>query len=184
MIYWGIGGFLLALFFSREAVAEKVEEILPTWNRWDKLFKKYGAKWGVEWKWLKAICINESSLGRAPSVALGLENPKDVNGSKSSDGKSWGLMQVTLTTAKEMDPTATPEKLNNPEYSVNLGAQYLSKMVRLFSKQDPRFLEWVIKSYNQGPGNTFKEKNRQSAGFAHEYWARFQRNLERTKGDE
>lgn len=182
-MWWALGVSILgALFYSKESIADTIEENMDSWTKFDELFKKYGRKWDVDWQWLKAICLNESSLGKAKSVKIGLENPNDVENSKSFDGKSWGLMQVTLTTARDMDSTATPQKLNEPEYSINMGARYISKMKDYFNSYDPRYVEWVIKSYNQGPGNTNKEKNGLIAkGYADEYWLRFQNNLKRIK---
>lgn len=139
----------------------------------DRLFVQYGTHYGVDWKVLKAICIIESNLGRAPSVARGLQNPNDVEGSKSSDGKSWGVMQVTIPTARDFDQNATPQKLNNPEYSVQIAARYIQWTQRQFSVLELRYLEWVVKSYNQGVGNTSKERAGQSQGFAHDYWTKF-----------
>lgn len=174
-----IFGFML---FFKDEITETVEVNLPgNWERFDSLFKKYGSAYGVPWTWLKAVCLNESNLGAAKSVARGLASPSDIEGSKSSDGLSWGIMQVTLRTARELDPAATQEKLNNPEYSIKLSAQYFKKLSSLFSKIDLRYTEWVIKSYNQGPGNTKKEIAGTSSGFAQEYWNRFQRNLTRVE---
>lgn len=181
---WAIGvSFFGFLFFNKESIVETVEENMDSWTQYDDLYKKYGLRWGVDWTWLKAIALNESRNGQEKSVLRGIENPKDIQGSKSSDGKSWGIMQVTLTTARDMDLTATEEKLNNVEYSINLGARYVSKMKDYFSETDPRWIEWVIKSYNQGPGNTSKEKSGKIAkGYADEYWVRWQSNLKRVRG--
>ena len=44
---------------------------------------------------------------------------------------------------------------------------------------ESRFIEAVVKSYNQGPGNTRKELSGKSEGFADEYWDRYQRNYEK-----
>lgn len=179
---WLIGGALVGLIFMKKtAIKEAIEETPLTWTRFDSLFIKSGRKHGVDPYTLKAIALNESSLGLAPSVARGMIAPNDVDGSKSTDGKSWGLMQVTVTTARDMDPTATEVKLNSAEYSVDLAAKYLKWLERYFSKSDPRFQEWIVKSYNQGPGNSIKERDGKSSGFAHEYWSRFQRNLKRAK---
>lgn len=155
--------------------------ILVTSNTFDTLFKSEAQKYGLNWKMLKAICMNESSLGQYPSVKHGLANPSDVEGSKSQDGKSWGIMQVTIPTARDFDPSATAEKLNNPGYSVKLAAQYLAWVVTQF-KDDPR-VELIVKSYNQGVGNTKKERAGLSEGFADEYWARYQRNYETIKNE-
>lgn len=151
-------------------------------SKFDELFKKYGLKYSVPWLWLKAIAMNESSLGSHPSVARGIANPKDVEGSKSDDGKSWGLMQVTVATARDFDPAATAEKLNNPEYSIAIAAQYISWASKQFSMISNRYVEWVIKSYNQGVGNTKKEISGSSNGFAQEYWERFERNMKKIGG--
>ncbi len=139
-----------------------------SFTKWDALFSRYG---GDDWSVLKAICMNESSLGRAPSVALGLVDPSNAEASKSTDGKSWGLMQMTLPTARDYDPDVTPAKLNNPEYSIRLAAQFLRSLRRQFSE-----LEFVVKSYNQGAGNSRKEIAGTIDGYAGEYWDRFQRN--------
>lgn len=153
----------------------------PTnWNRWDNAFKSAGSTFGVPWTWLKAIALNESSLGAYPSVARGLASPTDIQGSKSQDGLSWGLMQVTIKTARGLDPNATEVKLNDPIYSINLAAKYLSQLSSQFPKVDSRYVEYVIKSYNQGPGNTKKEIA-SGKGYADEYWSRFQRNLEKVE---
>ncbi len=182
-MWWLIGGALGVLFMTKQSIAETIEENLPSWNRFDALFKKYAAKYSVDAFMLKAICLNESDLGQEKSVARGLENPKDIEGSKSSDGKSWGLMQVTLTTAREpyMDTSATAEKLNNAEYSIDLAAKYIAWLKRYFPDGSADQTQWLVKSYNQGPGNSLNERAGKSQGFAHEYWNRFQRNYTRAK---
>lgn len=154
---------------------------LTDWNRFDADFQTYGASWGVDWLWLKAFALNESNLGRDSSVARGMENPTDIDNSKSSDGKSWGLMQVTVTTAQGIDPSASAESLNNPEYSINLAAEYISQLMGMFDSNDPRYVEWVVKSYNQGPGNSRKERDGKISGYAQAYWDRWQRNLTRAQ---
>lgn len=152
-------------------------------TQFDSLFKKYASQYALDWKLLKAIAMNESGLGvhpngMEPSVARGIQNPADVEGSKSSDGKSWGLMQMTLPTARDYDPTATSEKLNNPEYSIRLSAQFVAWLTVQFKTETTRKMEWIVKSYNQGRGNTAKEM-RGGTGYAGPYWERFQRNYNR-----
>lgn len=154
--------------FASNKIEDAITKSGDDWTRWDALFKKHG---GTDWQVMKAICLNESNLGRYPSVALGLREPSNVEGSKSQDGKSWGLMQMTIPTARDFDATATPTKLNDPEFSIRLAAQFLRTLRRQFDQ-----LEFVVKSYNQGAGNSRKEIAGTSPGYAHEYWARFQRN--------
>ncbi|MDE2102146.1 MAG: transglycosylase SLT domain-containing protein [Patescibacteria group bacterium] len=152
------------------------------WTNYDSLFQSVGTQYGIDWKWLKAFALTESELGSAKSVGIGINNPNDIRDSVSSDGKSWGLMQVTLSTAKGYDPTATPEKLNDPSYSVDMAAQVISDYEQDFSPADPRYLEWVVKSYNQGPGNTQKEIET-GIGFADAYWTRWQANLNKVEAN-
>ncbi|NJM09511.1 MAG: transglycosylase SLT domain-containing protein [Bdellovibrionaceae bacterium] len=179
-------GIFGALTFFKDAIEETIE--VNTTSRptiYDELFKKYGSIYGVPWQWLAAIAENESNTGRAPSVKRGLASPNDIENSKSSDGKSWGLMQVTIKTAKALDPAATEAKLNNPEYSIKLAAMLLKSDSAQFSKLDLRYMEWVIKSYNQGAPNTKKEMNGWRGPWTdhvQQYWERFQANLAKVQG--
>lgn len=181
ILYLALGAAALAVLTQKEKIVDKIDNMTDAWTRWDAFFQAAGSKYDVDWTWLKAICLNESDLGRAKSVALGLQNPSDIEGSKSSDGKSWGLMQVTLTTAKGLDPLATQQRLNDPGYSIDLAARYIKELKGMFSPADSNRLEWIVKSYNQGPGNTRKEIRGTGGGFADVYWERFQRNLERVE---
>lgn len=156
----------------------------PNWNRFDGLFHRYGERYAVSWRTLKAICMNESTLGTHPRVARGLDDPEDVDGSKSEDGKSWGIMQVRLTTAQWLDPHATQVRLNNPEYSVQLAARYLAILKGMFLYEGDRAFEYSIKAYNQGPGNTKKEVAGTIKGYAHDYWAKFQKHMAEIKAKE
>ena len=129
MIFLGIGSVLIfALFSVKTESKSEGPTMMQNWTRFDALFKKYGKLYMVDWQMLKAIAMNESSLGSVKSVAHGIMYPSDIEASKSQDGKSWGLMQVTLTTARDLDPTASAEKLNTPEYSIKLAAQYLGTL--------------------------------------------------------
>lgn len=184
MIYYVFGVAVLGLIaLSKNRIVEEVDAVQAqdNWTKFDKWFKLYGAQYGVDWQWLKAIAMNESSLGTAKSVALGMVSPYDIENSKSYDGLSWGLMQVTIKTARGLDPVATEVKLNDPEYSIKLAAKYIGQLQKMFPMVDSRYQEWVIKSYNQGPGNSKKERDGKIDGYAQEYWERFQRNLERVR---
>ena len=142
-------------------------------TRFDELFKKYGAKYNVPWQWLKAICMNESDLGQNSRVARGLEDPSDVEGSKSYDGLSWGIMQLTLNTARMYNSVINEIALNDPEISVSIAAQYMAYLMRL--KGDD--LESIVRSYNGGPG--WRNSSAKSLEMTAEYWARFNRNYAR-----
>jgi soluble lytic murein transglycosylase-like protein len=176
MMILGLAAFAIFIFSIGGIVQDNNELIEPYFIKYDDLFYSYAKKYGLDWRWLKAIAMNESDLGRAASVKKGLLNPNDIQGSKSSDGLSWGLMQVTIRTARDLDKSATEVKLNNPAYSVDLAARLLKNLKTQFNPSDPRYMEWVIKSYNQGAGNTKKEIA-SGKGYADEYWHRFKRNI-------
>lgn len=149
---------------SSGELPDQVGDQVDSFFQYDSLFLKWGKTYGVPPSWLKAIAMNESQLGQDERVK---------NGQVSTDGKSWGLMQVTLRTAQlDLDPAATPAKLNDPAYSIRLASIYLSRLYKTFRGDQRK----VIMSYNQGPGNTQAGKE-----YAADYYARFQRNLERIK---
>lgn len=182
MIYYAILGVVgLLLLGKKEEISDAIEVRMDSWTQFDSFFKKSAQKYSVDWTWLKAIALNESSLGKHPRVARGLLAPKDIEGSKSEDGKSWGLMQVTVPTARDFDKTATEEKLNNAEYSIDIAAKFIAFLKKQFPPNDPRLTEWIIKSYNQGAGNTKKERSGAINGYAGQYWDKFQKNLTKVK---
>lgn len=181
MIFIALAGIALIVYGFKDTVGEKIETLTTDWTRFDGMFRQWGTIYGVDWTWLKAIALNESDLGRVDSVASGISDPQDTENSVSSDGLSWGLMQVTIKTARGLDSEATEVKLNNPGYSIELAALYISQLQAQFSRADIRWKEWVIKSYNQGPGNTRREIAGNIPGYAQAYWERFQRNLKRVE---
>lgn len=136
------------LLWGKKAMADSETKTGDSFFKYDSIFKKYSKIYGVPWRWIKAVAWNESSIGTAKSVVEGLKSPGNIDGSKSFDGKSWGIMQVTLSTAKEMRPGTTVQDLNNPDISIMLGSQYLGKMYKRF-KGDR---EKTIRAYNGGPG--------------------------------
>lgn len=174
LMIWLIPVAVIGMFLLNSS-KELVVSALNT--QFDELFKKYSPQLKVlTWRDLKSIAYIESTIGLNPRVARGLLNPTDIEGSKSYDGKSWGLMQVTLTTGMDYDSTVTAVKLNNPDYSVWIAVQHLKRLESIFNKSDPRFKEWVIKSYNQGQGNTLKEMKQSDPTkyvAASQYWKKF-----------
>jgi hypothetical protein len=112
-------------------------------NTYDDLFKTYGAIYNVPWHWLKAIACVESALGRYKG--------------KSSDGYSYGLMQMTVTTAKSYlkttDNAAAIAALLNDEASIELSAMYMENNIKLFGITN---VKYCIMGYNQNPYNLIK----------------------------
>lgn len=129
-------------------------------NQYDSLFQKYA---GSDWLILKRIAFLESTLGQHPRVKRGLENPNDVEGSVSEDGLSWGLLQFLPSTARSYDTTVTPQKLNNAEYSIRIGALHLAAIKKYLLKnsnvQPSRLDEYAIRAWNQGMGSVRNEIN-------------------------
>lgn len=171
-----IGG---AYFFLNKTTGEKTA---VTTHTYDQIFQNVAAQYGLDWQVMKAIAHIESQVGTYSSVLHGILNPNDVEASKSYDGKSWGIMQFTLPTARDFDASATAEKLNNPEYSIRLAGQFIAWLGLKIPAVDPRRTEWIIKSYNQGIGNTLKERAGAGGGFANEYFNRFLAAYEKVKG--
>lgn len=148
-------GLIFLLFLGIILVADKAgaKDLIVTesnyFTKWDKIIRKFTKIHDVPWRWVKAVMWNESTFGLNPSVQWGLLNPLDMEKSKSSDSKSWGLMQMTLGTARELRPGTTVADLNNPEISIELGVKYLAKLIKRFGISDR---ESVIRGYNGGPG--------------------------------
>jgi soluble lytic murein transglycosylase-like protein len=141
--------FALAVGWFVENSASAALSSDDDFTRFDSLYKKFGKQFKVPWRWIKAIAIIESNQGNADSVAYGLENPGDVDGSTSSDGKSWGVMQTTLSTARWLEgQQITVPYLNIAENSIRLGTRYLQYLISVFGYDE----EKVSRGYNGGPG--------------------------------
>lgn len=137
---------------------------------YDEYFKKFGRLYKVPWRLAKAIALNESDLGRAASVALGIREPGNIEGSKSSDGKSWGIMQTTLETARMMEGMIVNEKyLNDPENSIRIGVKYLKWLMDRNNRDE----EKTVRGYNGGPGYM---KTRLGPSMTLVYWTRYLKN--------
>lgn len=151
-LFFVLGIFIFG-FLNRDTLALGVSAVTgdDSFTHFDGLFKRYGKESGVPWTWLKAICMNESSLGQAASVSIGLADPSDIEDSVSTDGKSWGLMQLTLATARSLsgNPSLQAVSLNDPNTSVRLAAKLLVELIGTFGIDDR---ESVIRAYNGGPG--------------------------------
>lgn len=118
-----------------------------SFTQWDALFQKYGSQYNVPWRWMKAICMNESSLGQDSSVQAGMRNPGSDDG-WSSDGLSRGLMQMTLKTAQALMPGVSVAQLDDPDTNVRLSGMLLAQLIGQFGMDDR---ESVIRAYNGGP---------------------------------
>lgn len=116
-------------------------------DKYDVWFKKYATKYGLDWKMLKAIAIKESTLG---------ENPLVKAGKVSTDGLTYGLMQMKFTTAKFYIPTLTEADFKtNYEKQIEAAAMFLSDLKRKYNWDAKK----LVISYNQGETNTRNGKD-------------------------
>lgn len=152
-------------------------------NSYDTIFKKYGQLYGIDWKVLKRIAWIESKVGTYKSVRLGIENPSDTVNSASDDKLSWGIMQTTLSTSGDYDKAVTAVKLNNPDYSIMIGAKHLAMLKKKYFPSSERDL---VMSYNHGQGNQLrfiekeKAKTLKDTEFpaGRDYWKKYQQAKE------
>jgi soluble lytic murein transglycosylase-like protein len=108
--------FAVMAFLFGNKVPDALAEIL----NFDPIYKKYGEKYGVDWKLIKAIAQVESN-----------ENPQAVNPSDPS----YGLMQILYPTslpAVENWPPDSSSELMAPDYNVSIGSQILAWNLNAF----------------------------------------------------
>lgn len=150
-------------------------DTLPDYNQtgFITLFNTYGPQYGVPPLWLQAFCTVESNMGQDPSV---------MAGALSSDGQSKGIMQLTLPTANDYESVSLDD-LNNPDTSVRIASKFIQALMGQFDSTDPRYTEWVVKSYNQGAGNTKKEIAGTGGGYANAYWSKWGNAYQALGGD-
>lgn len=111
----------LLLITSRKAMAENKPGL-------DQIFKRHADINGLDWKLLKAIAMQESSL-----------NPRAVNAADPS----YGLMQILCTPssngvcankfpAVSNWPPKSKLDLFDPDYNISIGAQILAWNIKTF----------------------------------------------------
>lgn len=72
--------------------------------------------------------------------------------------RSYGLMQLLLSTARQLDFTGPPDGLFEPTTNIALGIRYLGFIREYLEKnlkRPPSETEWV-EAYNEGIGNVMK----------------------------
>jgi hypothetical protein len=143
---------------------------------YDKILKEKADKYGLDWKMLKAIAMIETWLGTYKGVVdLSSERENAPDKADSSDGLSAGLFQVTLKTLADYDSAPSFKKLQDPLYSTEIAARHLQLLKKLSITYPSRQVEFMVKSYNQGQGNTAKEFSKKiQSGYANNYWIKYQ----------
>lgn len=157
------------LYFNKEAIAGSIVTVQTenTSQSFDDIYKKYAAIYGLDWKNIKATAIIESNEGKHPSVSLGLQDP-DNESSVSEDGLSYGIMQVTISTANDFFPGTTFSDLNNPDRCVKIAAAIMNRNAQTF----PGNLEYQVRAYNGGTGFLRTKRGQNDTPI---YWQKFQR---------
>lgn len=122
-------------------------------RQYDELFLKYAVKFGLDPKMLKAIALNESSLGK--------------NKGYEPIGGTTGLMQIKLSTAQDFFKNLTAVELEKDEKQVESAAAFLASLKKQFPGDEKK----VVMSYNQGAGNTRAGKT-----YALPYWEKYLKN--------
>jgi soluble lytic murein transglycosylase-like protein len=162
---------LVGFFYARKGNAMEAPQSAVQPVTLDSLFKKYGAKYGVDWQLLKAIAMAESSL---QPDAVRNNPPHDV---------SVGVMQILCLPGPSgycsnrfnVDgwQGMTADKLLDPETNIAIGAQILAWNLRTYG--NPRGIA-VYNSYSArhaGPTGPFPNDS---------YVAKVLRNLAKLKG--
>lgn len=126
------------------------KKVMNLTTEYDHLFIKYANKHGLDWKMLKAIALNESSLGKNKGY-----EPK---------GGTFGLMQIKLSTAQDYYPNLTAKDMYDDEIQVMSASAFLSDLLKRTNKD----VQKAVMSYNQGLGNTLKGKT-----YAEPYWKKY-----------
>lgn len=104
---------------------------------WDKYFKQYGKQFGVDWRLLASVSYHESTF--------------------DPDGQSWagagGLMGLMPATAAVLGLTGND--IFVPETNIKAGAEYLKKLIGMFSsiENETERIKMALASYNGGIGH-------------------------------
>ena len=134
-------------------------------DEYDDLFLSSASKVGVNPRYIKALSLNESYLGK-------YGNSVTVNGRTTK-----GLMHLELPTARDYDSSITPGDLEKPEIEIEIATKHFKWLLDQFNGD----LELAVRGYNGGVGrvNQYLSKTAPPHWVKNtsEYWERFQRNL-------
>jgi membrane-bound lytic murein transglycosylase MltF len=112
--------------------------------RYAPLFKKYGARYNIDWKLLSAIAYQESRLDH----------------SRKSPKGAIGIMQILPSTAK--DPRINISNYHLLENNIHAGAKYLALLRDTYfndSDMEPvARLRYALAAYNAGPTNIMEAR--------------------------
>lgn len=129
---------ILFLLFGVFHVHEKILKIIYP-KEYSEYVEKYSAEYNVDSNLVYAVIKAESNF--------------DVNANSNKGAK--GLMQLMEETAKDINKklensineSEISNKLNEPEYNINLGTKYLSILIEKYGN-----IEIALTAYNAGIG--------------------------------
>lgn len=142
--------FVLGFFGAKKLIVGSNEKLT---RQYDDLFNKYGSRYGISPRLLKAIALNESSLGKNKGY-----EPK---------GGTTGLMQIKLSTAKDFFPQLTASELEKDEVQVMTASAFLASLKKQFNGDERK----MVMAYNQGAGAT-----RQGKMYASGYYEKYEKH--------
>ena len=136
LIIVGVAVGVGALLMSRDVIGSD-KDIFP--DNYDRLLRAAARKYGLSPEMVKSVSANESMVGKFTQL--------------EAIGGTTGIMHIKLSTAQEVDPTVTAEKLKRPEVDIDLGVKYLKKMYdRYKSLPEAQRVRFAVIAYNGGPG--------------------------------
>ncbi len=130
----GGGAITAALAFERRMIRIQNRNI----DESVALVNEIAPKYGVSRQMVLGIISKESSFN---------PNARNLTGKDGVRGGAWGLMGMTLETARGIVKDATAESLLDPRYNLTLGIAYLAKQQQRFGNDT----DLVIAAYNRGP---------------------------------
>lgn len=101
------------------------------------LIKNAASEYGISIDWICGIIAHESSFNA---------NATNLFGGDLKRGGAWGLMQLTLDTARDYDKDITKDQLLIPDINIDIGCQHLARIKKRWGGQ----LKTVLCVYNSG----------------------------------
>jgi membrane-bound lytic murein transglycosylase F len=130
-------------------------------SAYDGYFRKATKRFfglALDWKWIKAQAMAESSLNPAAVSPVGAR----------------GLMQLMPGTSQEVARRlGLPDRPHDPRIAILLGVAYDRQLWDMWSapRPDAERLRLMLASYNAGPGNILEAQRRaQAAGLEGAAW--------------
>ncbi len=143
--------------FDIKQFKKRLETRFPEYK---KLIQKESEKYGFDWRMITALIYQESHF-----------DPK-----ARSKTNVRGLMQVTMSTAREMGIT----NRNKPKQSIRAGIKYLRKMYDKFEyiQDDYQRIIFALASYNVGYGHVLDAMDiAKKKGYNNTHWQGLKKTL-------